>query len=182
MSHATVLHHVGSRETLLQRVAERALNAMFEDLVAALGPSSAELHPQERVRTALEILDRHGHPRLLAWLALTGRAAMDRPRFGPFIELAHKTRGLNATRDGKAQPDVEDTRFLIIFTALAMLGDAVAGHLVYEDCGLEDLEQARSDFRERLIALVTSDRGEPGSTPTPTAAHAPVEREQGDEQ
>lgn len=157
MSHATVLHHVGSRETLLQRVAQRALATMFEDLVEVFGPASSERPPEDRVRDAVEIMDKHGHPRLLAWLALTGRASGDRPSFAPFIQLAHTAREENAKRDGKSAPNLDHTRFLVLITAFAMLGDAVAGHLIYEDCGIDDTDGARQDLRKRLIALVASE-------------------------
>lgn len=171
ISHPAILHHFGSREGLLQALAQAGLSALQEDLLQALARPPQEVGGAEAILDRVfETLGNRGHARLLTWLALSGRAGPgdDEPPEPMIRTLADRvhTQRLTLARDaGGAAPDPEDTVFSVVLVAVALLGDAVLGDGVRRSAGLPDDDATRRRFRAFLGRLVsahlTGDDGDP---------------------
>jgi AcrR family transcriptional regulator len=158
ISHPAILHHFGSREGLVQAVVDRAIRALQDDLVRAIGkqlegaaPDGAALF--ERV---FEVLFERGHARVLAWLLLSGHDpfASEALREG-WERIAQAT---HAVRVAGARPGVahslEDTRFTIVLSALALFGEAIAGPATFDVAGFGRSAAVGRRFRKWLAALL----------------------------
>lgn len=157
ISHPAVLHHFGSREGLVQAVVVRALEGLQRDL----GEAMASLDSSVEAGAALfelvsEVLGRHGHARLIAWLVLEGgdQAVSQGVREGwdAIAKLAHAQR-LERT-SGAPPPSLEDTRFTVVLSALALFALAVAGPATLSAAGFTHPEKAAKRFRAWLSRLV----------------------------
>lgn len=157
ISHPAVLHHFGSREGLVQAVVNRALESLQRDL----GESMASLDGSEEAGAALfervsEVLGRHGHARLIAWLVLEDGAREVSPgvRAGweAIARLAH-TQRLARTGASPAST-LEDTRFTVVLSALALFALAIAGPITLSAAGFAHPDRAEQRFRGWLSRLV----------------------------
>jgi AcrR family transcriptional regulator len=173
LSHPAILHHFGSREGLLQALARHGLAALQEDLLPALE------RPPEEVGGADGILERafatlgdRGHARLLAWLALSGRAgsqggAEPEQMLRALADAVHGRRVAFARESGRPEPSREDTDFSVTLVAVALLGDAVMGDGVRRSAGLPDDAATRRRFRSFLGRLVAGHLAGPPDPPGP---------------
>jgi AcrR family transcriptional regulator len=158
VSHPAVLHHFGSREGLVRAVVGRAIGKLQDDLARALARQLEAGRPDgaamfERV---FEVLFDEGHARLLAWLLLSGEDpfANEEARAGwaRIAEVTHAMR-VAGTR-GRRKPSLDDTRFTIVLSALALFGQAIAGRATFEVAGFERGPGVERRFREWLAALL----------------------------
>jgi AcrR family transcriptional regulator len=123
VSHPTVLHHFGDRDSLVQAVVDRALDSLHVSLLAALagsvpGPNQVgEL--LERVNAALV---ESGHARAFLWLALAGyRMSADDLRIRSFADVVHEVRRERRKAMKRDVPSYEDTYFSVLLPALALM-------------------------------------------------------------
>jgi AcrR family transcriptional regulator len=159
ISHPAILHHFGSREGLVKAVVERAIRKLQDDLVQAFAgtgqPSGVAL--LDRV---YETLATRGHARLMAWLLLSGyeplAGAEIRAQWRNIIDATHAARTLAA--EGSAPPR-EDTAFTVVLSALAILGQALAGTSTFHAAGLGRGLRAQAEFRGWLAGLLTEHLG-----------------------
>lgn len=155
LSHPTVLHHVGSREALVEAVAARATSALERDLLACfedLPPDADALGvTRETLDRVDEALRRRGQARILAWLALT---KMTRPRKSLLRDLA---RAVHAAQRGR-RPDasLDDALFDVLLVASAMFGVAIVGSELLGLLGVRDDEDAHARFRARFAELLAA--------------------------
>jgi AcrR family transcriptional regulator len=157
ISHPAVLHHFGSREGLVAAVIDRAMLHLEQDLVRAFAeagpepPDAADL--LERVA---RVLGGAGHARLIAWLLLSGYEPLHgeatRVRWQQIAEAIHAVRLSRVT--GKKKPSLEDTRFTLVLSSLAMLGEAIAGKGALEAAGFGGDPRAAQRFRKWFGALL----------------------------
>jgi AcrR family transcriptional regulator len=155
ISHPAILHHFGSRETLLLELSRHALRSLNADLVSVLADSSQE-DVKGWLDRVFETLRDRGHARLLAWSLLTGRLgradgasegeADDRLLF-ELAEAVHARRGELARRVGAAEPSLEDSVFAVQLVAAALLGDALMGPLLRRSAGLATDDGSNERFR-----------------------------------
>jgi AcrR family transcriptional regulator len=155
ISHPAILHHFGSRETLLLELSRHALRSLNADLVRVLADSSQE-DVKGWLDRVFETLRDRGHARLLAWSLLTGRLgradgasegeADDRLLF-ELAEAVHARRGELARRVGAAEPSLEDSVFAVQLVAAALLGDALMGPLLRRSAGLATDDGSNERFR-----------------------------------
>jgi AcrR family transcriptional regulator len=158
ISHPAVLHHFGSREGLVQAVVDRAIRALQDDLSRALARQMHEGRPDgealfERV---FEVLFDRGHARLLAWLLLAGYEPFDgdavRAGWASVAEVTHAMR--LGGPGGESAPSLEDTRFTILLSALALFGEAIAGRATFDAAGLGRGAAVERRFRRWLADLL----------------------------
>lgn len=161
MAHPNVLHHFGSREGLLQALTTRAVQRATDRVVRAIG-DSVDAGPQDRLAALTRILDamdEGDQGRILAWLVISGRAGeYEQPDMEPLVHVAHQWR---TAAVGPAE--VEDTRRLVLLSAMALVGDAVSGQGLVESFQLGRGEEGRRAFRAWLAELLLR---QPASNPT----------------
>src|SRR5262249_43552948 len=94
ISHPTVLHHFGTRELLLQAVVTRSLASLHADVVNAIvNTPPGDERMAMLIERVFEALDRGGHGRALAWLALSGLSPPESEgRLRQVAEAAHAMR------------------------------------------------------------------------------------------
>lgn len=152
MAHPNVLHHFGTREGLLRALTSRAVQRATDRVVRAMGDSVAA-GPEERVPALTRILDamdEGDQGRILAWLVISGRAGeYEQPDMEPLVRVAHDWR---TAAVGPA--DIEDTRRLVLLSAMALVGDAVSGRGLVESLKLGAGEQGRREFRAWLAEFL----------------------------
>jgi AcrR family transcriptional regulator len=167
VSHPAILHHFGSREGLVEALAQHALTGLQRELLAIVAerPPAADHSLDLRVarvtemfaRTAEVLIDR-GYARLLAWLILSGRDL--RPvvadLFSGFPQAIHHVRTGRRRLEGRPPPELEETLFGAALTMATLLGDALFGHLTRLAVGLPDDAETRRRFRAWAARVVES--------------------------
>lgn len=154
VSHPTILHHFGSRERLVGEVVQRRVASMNADVLGAVA-SQATGH--EIVAPLLERLfaafGPGGHARVVAHLALEGaeNPAIDGMR--PVAKALHARR-LTSVEPGGTKPSPDDSEFIVMLTAFALFGEAIAGPLFRGESPDAPDKKARVRFLARLTALV----------------------------
>jgi len=139
LSHPAILHHFGTREGLLEALVVHAmdgLNAEIVDLLAKRGIGSST--PEIVLEQVREVLERRGHARLLAWMALSGRldgSSARPPMLRAIAQVLHERRGEAAVEAGSEPPPYEDSEFIVLLVAAAMVGDALLGPALRESLG-----------------------------------------------
>ena len=155
ISHPAILHHFGSRETLLRELSQYALRSLNADLVSVLADRSQEDVEGWLDRVFATLRDR-GHARLLAWSLLTGRLGRtdgasqgetDDHLLFELAEAVHARRLEMARRDGAAEPALEESVFAVQLVAAALLGDALMGPLLRRSAGLSPDDGSSERFR-----------------------------------
>jgi AcrR family transcriptional regulator len=166
ISHPAILHHFGSRDGLLRAVVEHATARLQEELFTALRALPERMPPGGSPGAALfdlvhETLESRGQGRLIAWLLLAGYDPFDAERvrrgFARIVDLTHALR----QGGGKRTPKREDTVFAVVLSALALLGEALAGQATFAMAGLGREPANGAHFRAWLAALL-EERLEPG--------------------
>lgn len=175
VSHPAILHHFGSREDLVRAVIDRALEALREDVLAALGATDvSQIDVAALVERVFETLGDHGQARLLAWLALAGDdRGRRRTRAGaPFVlavaEVVHARRRAAWAAAGRRTPPFEDSLFAIHLASFALLGDALLGDATRASSGFAEPAIAGRRFRSWFARLLVGHLGrEPAAGENP---------------
>jgi len=150
IAHPTILHHFGSREGLIHAVVQRALNALYADLMQELQQELAggKADPVKLINRAFQTLSQRGHARLWVWLAMSGQLPPSVQRW--VRELASLSHVARTKRDGGERRSFEDTLFRTMLAALAMFGEAIIGDAILESAGLASDPTAAARFRAWL--------------------------------
>lgn len=150
IAHPTILHHFGSREALIHAVVQRALNALYADLMAELQLELAggKADPVKLINRAFQTLSQRGHARLWVWLALSGQLP---PSVQPWVrEIASLSHAARTKRKGSEPRSFEDTLFRTMLAGLALFGEAIIGEAIRESAGLAGDPKAAARFRAWL--------------------------------
>jgi AcrR family transcriptional regulator len=154
VSHPAILHHFGSRAGLVAAVVRHSLQALHEQLIAALARGNRETERGELIEMVAHVCGEGGLGRLLAWLLLSDEHALvTRARDLPLRQLAEAAFTLR-TRLGHAA-SYEDTLFEVQLLAITLLGDAIFGNAVRRASGASAGPAAARDFRKRLARLLS---------------------------
>jgi AcrR family transcriptional regulator len=163
VSHPAVLHHFGSRENLVEALAEHAIRGLEEELLRVVRgrPGHRDRLPVrvERVADMLErtsrVLAERRYARLLAWLVLSGRELrVVAGRFAEFPQAVHAARIRRRGAEGRGPVALESTRFGVATTMLTLLGEALFGRLVRLAVGLADDPSTRRRFRRWMARAI----------------------------
>jgi TetR/AcrR family transcriptional regulator, repressor for neighboring sulfatase len=155
ISHPTILHHFGSREELVDAVARRAVTKLqaellgaFTDIDADAGRARSLTHRiLERVD---QVLRRHGHARLLAWLVLSKLKTPEKSLLRDMAVAVHAAWKVW----GKNRP-FEEAQFAVMLTSAATFGLALLDRELYSMTGLPSDDKVRERFRDWLADVMT---------------------------
>ena len=158
ISHPAILHHFGSREGLTQALAQDAMDRLSTEVLEVLSRPADEATALDIVRRIFDTWGDSGHARLFAWRSLD----MDEPRpehseqemIRVLTDAIHTRRVEHARERGLEIPSREDSAFLVRLTAVALLGDAVAGGIFDFRARLDGQRDARRRFRAWLTELL----------------------------
>ena len=172
LSHPAILHHFGSREGLMQALAEHVVGTLEAELLAGLRAAQSEDTVLDVLERVFETIGDPRHARLLAWRALAGdagpRAGQTTHSLGAIAALVHERRCEHALAAGRPAPPREDTEFIVRLATAAMLGDGLAGSMFDRSLGRSgDGGAARRRFRAWLARLLVAHEGL--SPPRPAA-------------
>ncbi len=151
VSHPTVLHHVGSREQLVQAVVQRALLKLETDLLACFSQDVAPTELAPTLHHVDDVLRGSGQARLVAWLALTraGEGAARGSRLGEVTAVLHEVR-----RQQGQTASFEDTAFGVALASAALFGMSLLGEGMFRSIGLPADDETQRRFREWFAALL----------------------------
>lgn len=150
ISHPAVLHHFGSREALVEAVADRALRGLQADLVARFSDASKLPDPKESLDAVFSVLGDRGHARLVAWLTLSGLSRPTKESRAYWTTVIDAVHGLRTKVVPKALR--EETTFVLMLSALALFGEALIGEPMFQDASVDKAGRAR--FRAWLGELM----------------------------
>jgi AcrR family transcriptional regulator len=152
VSHPTILHHFGNRETLVAAVVERALERLRREVVTALTAETFEdADAAALVGRLVQTLAGGGQARLLAWLALERGSHSDATRMlRGLAEVMHARRVLVLGR----QAPYEETLFVVVLASLAMIGEGILGPAAWESAGRADDAGVPERFHAWLVKLL----------------------------
>jgi len=154
VSHPTVLHHFGSREALVGAVVVRALDGLQADVMTALAAASAgEGQVAALLDGVFAALSARGHGRALMWLALAGHGPHeDDLRLRAVAETVHALRRERFPGPAAAPP-FEDSQFMVVLAASAMIAHSVIGPQLLRGAGVDET-RAPARFRAWLARLL----------------------------
>lgn len=163
ISHSSILHHFGNRDGLLDALSLDAFQSLERDLKQSFETPTGGDPATDLFDQIARILGERGHARLLAWQLLSGRGpseptASDAPGKGGEAEATglldrlartvHTLRIEHARSQGRAIPDLDATRRLVLWTALTVFGEAFAGDLMLHSAGFGRDAASRKQFRD----------------------------------
>ena len=136
VSHPTILHHFGSREGLVRAINKRG----FEKLTGAATEQMASMRPGNEGVRATFAAYRDGLAQRTIWLMQSKEMPPpERPElFERVVESFHQMRRRLAAPG--VEPDVADTRAVILLTNLVAFGDALMGPRL-RNAGTREAEQ-----------------------------------------
>jgi AcrR family transcriptional regulator len=168
VSHPAILHHFGSRESLMKDLAAHVIEGLETELLRGLALAANEESAQDVLMRVFESLGDAGHARLLAWRALAGRTEdeaagpRDKTLLGALADLVHARRCAAAAERGVPAPTREDSEFLVRVGAAALLGEGVAGAEFDRSLsGAADAAERRRRFFAWFARLLVSHDGFP---------------------
>lgn len=169
LSHSSILHHFGSRAGLMEALRNDAFTALAKDLAARLATPSEGDPTIDFFEKISATLGDEGYGRLLAWQLMSGRlpqaGSVGEAVLGPdgsggllagLGDQLHKLRVSRAAHFGQPEPDLEDTRRVVVMGACALLGEALAGHVMVRSAGLGDSAEDRKVWRSWFAKLSES--------------------------
>jgi AcrR family transcriptional regulator len=155
LSHPTVIHHFGSREGLVDAVASRAVQRLERDLLACFTELDQRTDPRELTLTTLDRVDdalrRHGHARLLAWLALTD---LPGPKESLLRDIALAIHAARKAEGAAGKATLEDSLFRVLLVSAAMVGVGLLGAKYLPLVGLPSDEKVHARFRRWFATLL----------------------------
>ena len=156
MAHPNIIHHFGSRDGLInalaERVGERATNRISDAIKVATNAA-----PEDRVSAMTHVLDT-AYPgdegRAAVWLHLSGAESSLKSNMERIVELSHSLR-----QSVDVDANLDNTHRLVMLVTLALVGEVVSGQGIKGALGFGNDEKSRAYFRRWLseILLTLSD-------------------------
>lgn len=151
MAHPNVLHHFGSREGLLNalanRVGDRATARITQAIDEAVSASG-----DDKVKALTQVLET-AYPgdqgRAAVWLHLSGAESSLRSNMQQIVELSHQ---LRTSLDVEASR--ENTNRLVLLITLALVGEAVSGDSMKQALGFKEGDEGRAHFKQWLAEIL----------------------------
>jgi AcrR family transcriptional regulator len=165
IAHPTILHHFGSREGLVEAVVDRSLRGIQSTVVGALAAAPFDdTDAGALLGLVMRELAERGQARLLAWLALEGRPQIDPARMLRRIaEAMHQKRLAETGRDAP----LEGTLFVVVLSALALVGEAILGPAIWDSADLAGDATAPERYHAWLVRLLAENLHTAATPPPP---------------
>ena len=155
LSHSTLLHHFGSRQGLVEALAERTMRGLARDLVEAIRARDPVASAPATLQQVFRTLGDGGHARLLIWRVLTGWTqpghSLDGTLLRQLIDALHERRATLHRERGAPAPSRSETAFTSLLATFAIIGEAAVGSLVLDGHGAG---MSQAEFRSHLVELV----------------------------
>lgn len=154
VTHSTILHHFGSAEGVRAALAEKMVEKLLSDILAALDDSGNVVPGDHAILfRVFSVLSDDGNARLLAWTMLkgmeleTGEETL-KTLFERIVE-GIKQAVMAAAGDMQVNDAVAErqARFIIYLVATTAVGDGIAGPYLARLIGLEG-DDATTGFRD----------------------------------
>lgn len=156
MAHPNIIHHFGSRDGLInalaERVGERATRRITDAIKAA-----TNVAPEDRVSAMTHVLD-SAYPgdegRAAVWLHLSGAESSLKSNMELVVKLSHSLR-----QSINIDANFDNTNRLVMLVTLALVGEVVSGPGIKGALGFGNDDKSRAHFRRWLseILLTLSD-------------------------
>lgn len=151
MAHPNIIHHFGSREGLIDALAERVGKRATERITKAI-KDATDAAPEDRVNAMTHVLDT-AYPgnegKAAVWLHLSGAKSSLKSNMEKIVQLSHS---LRQTIDPDAS--LENTNRLVMLVTLALVGEVVSGHGVKGALGFGYGDESRAHFRLWLTEIL----------------------------
>jgi len=151
MAHPNIIHHFGSREGLLQVLAERVGQRATDRITKAIN-AAVNADPEQRVGAMTHVFDsayKGDEGRAAVWLHLSGAQSSLKPNMQSIVEMSHRFR---ETIDENANR--ENTNRLVMLITLALVGEVVSGAGVKDALGFGDNDESRAHFKQWLAEIL----------------------------
>ena len=149
MAHPNIIHHFGSRQGLLNALAERVSNRATERITTAI--SQALISAPENLLDAMtHVLDtayQGDEGKVAVWMHLSGTESSLKDNMQQIVALAHELR-----KSIDEQVDISNTHRLVMLVTLALVGEVVSGKAIKEALGFND--NHRAQFHQWLAQIL----------------------------
>ncbi|MEM7360766.1 MAG: TetR/AcrR family transcriptional regulator [Pseudomonadota bacterium] len=151
MAHPNIIHHFGSREGLINALAERVGERATERITNAIS-EALNAPEQDKVAALTHVLDT-AYPgdegRVAVWLHLSGAESSLKPNMQRIVELSHELR-----KSINDEVDFGVTNRLVMLVTLALVGEVVSGAGIKDALGFGSEESNRAHFRQWLAEIL----------------------------
>lgn len=151
MAHPNIIHHFGSRNGLINALAERVGQRATERISNAI-KEATDAAPEDKVAAMTHVLDT-AYPgdegKAAVWLHLSGAESSLKPNMERIVELSHS---LRQTIDVDA--NLDNTNRLVMLVTLALVGEVVSGPGIKGALGFGNGEDSRAHFRRWLTEIL----------------------------
>lgn len=149
---ATIHHHFGSRQGLLEAMLKQA-GRRLAHRVRAFTNACTESQPNvgEFVELISTVYEQEGYAYLALWLSLSGWKSPQSGIFQPFGEALHEIRCAIALRNEEEAPELADTLHILALLHMALLSEALFGGDFRRSVGINDTFANKRRFRQWMV-------------------------------
>jgi len=151
MAHPNLIHHFGSREGLINALAERVGQRATERITDAIS-KAMKCTPENRVTAMTHVLDtayQGDEGKVAVWLHLSGAESSLKANMQRIVELSHQ---LRESIHGDVEYD--NTNRLVMLVTLALIGEVVSGAGIKDALGFGTEANKRAHFRQWLAEIL----------------------------
>lgn len=161
MAHPNIIHHFGSRDGLINAIAERVGVRATERITKAI-TEATKAKPEDRVKAMTHVLDvayAGDQGKAAVWLHMSGAESSFKDNMESIVELSHS---LRKSIDPNA--NLDNTERLVMLVTLALVGEVVSGDGVKDALGFNSNSGSRAHFRQWLAEILLNLTNEQWST------------------
>ncbi len=151
MAHPNIIHHFGSRQGLINALADR-VGAQATERVTQAITDALDAPIEGRISAMTHVLDM-AYPgdagKAAVWLHLSGAESAMKSNMERIVSLSHS---LRQSIDPDAEMD--KTSRLVLLVTLALVGEVVSGQGVKEALGFGHDDASRAHFRQWLTEIL----------------------------
>jgi len=151
MAHPNIIHHFGSRDGLVNALADRVGERATARITQAI-KQATEAKPEDLVDAMTHVLDT-SYPgdegKAAVWLHLSGAESSLKQNMQSIVELSHS---LREKLDDNAS--IENTNRLVMLVTLALVGEVVSGQGIKDALGFGNNDESRAYFRRWLSEIL----------------------------
>jgi AcrR family transcriptional regulator len=150
-------YHFGSQEGLLRALIRFGGRRLKEGVHRAIRSWTGDsVNVRRLVDLVGETYGRRGYARLAAWMALAGWRDRGTGMYNELVERIHGSRTRRARDAGVPEPELEDSRQLVVLLNLVLFADAISGNSFRRSVDLPVDRAAGERFRSWFIELLES--------------------------
>lgn len=151
MAHPNIIHHFGSRDGLLDALAERVGTLATERITAAI-KIALETPESQRIAAMTRVLDsayQGDQGKVAVWMHLSGAKSALKPNMQRIVDASHQLR-----RSMEGEVSYQNTSRLVMLVTLALVGEVVSGDAIKESLGFGIDNNNRAHFRQWLAEML----------------------------